>query len=152
MAISNQYDVVIIGCGIAGSVAGALLSEKARKKVLILEGSSQVGGRATSFRGEGIKDAASFRKTLGLSAHCWVHDRSEPSLEGMIEKKMLDGYVIETGGRGSWYANRGRVSQALAVFNKASIFYPNVGFVWFDHDWNPFVVKRHGKIWLDERF
>ena len=84
MAHSSQYDVVVIGCGIAGSVAGALLAEKARKKVLILEGSSQVGGRATSFRGEGIKDAASFRKTLGLSAHCWVHERSEPSLEEMI--------------------------------------------------------------------
>ena len=44
--ISNNYDVVIIGCGIAGSLVGALLSNKERKKVLILEASAQIGGRA----------------------------------------------------------------------------------------------------------
>lgn len=30
-AISNNYDVVIIGCGIAGSLIGALLSNKKRE-------------------------------------------------------------------------------------------------------------------------
>ena len=62
--ISKEYDVIIIGCGIAGSVAGALLSRMRRKKVLILGQTGVTGGRATSFRGEGIKDAKEFRKTL----------------------------------------------------------------------------------------
>ena len=141
-AIAKEYDVIIVGCGIAGSVVGAILSKMAHKKVLILEASSQVGGRATSFRGEGITDADAFRKTLALSAHSWVSDRSEPDLPVMIEKKMLHGYTLEAGGRGSWYTNRGRVSQALALFNKASIFYPNVGFVWYDHDGKPSVLGR----------
>jgi len=141
-AIAKEYDVIIVGCGIAGSVAGAILSNKAGKKVLILEASSQIGGRATSFRGEGITEAAAFRKALMTSARSWVSDRSEPDLPTMIEKKLLYGYTLEAGGRGSWYTNRGRVSQALALFNKASIFYPNVGFVWYDHDWNPSVLGR----------
>jgi len=149
--ISKEYDVVIIGCGIAGSVVGALLATKERKKVLILEGSSQIGGRATSFRGESITDADSFRKTLAQSAHCWVSGRTEPDLPTLIQKKMLHGYVLEVGGRGAWYTNRGRVSQALAVFNKASIFYPNVSFVWYDHDWRPHIVGRREKYgWMSD--
>jgi len=149
--ISKNYDVIIIGCGIAGSAVGALLSNKAHKKVLILEASSQIGGRATSYRGESIVDADRFRKTLALSAHSWISDRSEPDLSTMIKKKMLAGYVLEAGGRGAWYTNRGRVSQALALFNKASIFYPNVCFVWYDHDWKPHIVGRRNKYgWMSD--
>lgn len=151
MVTSNNYDVIIVGCGIAGSTTGALLSRKARKRVLILEASSQIGGRATSFRGEGITDAASFRKTLAKSAHSWVSDRTEPNLETLIEKKMLNGYAFEAGGRGAWFTNRGRVSHALAVFNKASVFYPNIGFVWYDHDEKPYIVGRRSKYeWMSE--
>ena len=149
--ISKNYDVIIIGCGIAGSVVGALLSSMGQKKVLILEQAALIGGRATSFRGEGIKDADEFRKTLALAAHSWVCDKTEPDLSTMIQKKMLHGYVIEAGGRGAWYTNRGRVSHALALFNKASIFYPNVGFVWYDHDWKPHIVKRRSRYgWMSE--
>ncbi|MFW9989000.1 MAG: phytoene desaturase family protein [Candidatus Odinarchaeota archaeon] len=147
--ISNDYDVVIIGCGIAGSVVGAILSKMENKKVLILEQSSQIGGRATSFRGESIKDADEFRKTLMQSAHSWVVDRTEPDLNTLIKNKMLNGYVFEAGGRGAWYTNRGRVSHALALFNKASIFYPNVGFVWYDHNWKPHIIGRRSKLgWM----
>ena len=149
--ISSNYDVIVIGCGIAGSAVGALLSKMDHKKVLILEASSQIGGRATSFRGEGIIDADQFRKTLALSAHSWVSDKTEPDLPTMIKKKMLDGYVLEAGGRGAWFTNRGRVSQALALFNKASIFYPNEGFVWYDHDWKPHIIGRRDKYgWMSD--
>jgi monoamine oxidase len=149
--ISNSYDVIIIGCGIAGSAVGAILSNMERKKVLILEASPEIGGRAISFRGEGITDAGEFSKTLALSAHSWVSDRTEPDLPTLIKKKMLNGYVLEAGGRGAWYTNRGRVSQALALFNKASVFYPNFGFVWYDHDWKPYILGRRSKYgWMSE--
>ncbi len=152
--ISDSYDVIVVGCGIAGSVVGALLSGMEHRKVLVLEAAPQIGGRATSFRGEGIRDADEFRRTLALCAHSWVSDRTEPGLPVLIKKKMLDGYVFEAGGRGAWYTNRGRVSQALALFNKASIFYPSVGFVWYDHDWKPYILGRKGKYgWMsDEDF
>jgi phytoene dehydrogenase-like protein len=149
--VSNDYDVIVVGCGIAGSLVGAILSNMEHKKVLILEASSQIGGRAISFRGEGIKDADEFSRTLALSAHSWVSDRTEPELPKLIKKKMLDGYVLEAGGRGAWYTNRGRVSQALALFNKASIFYSNTGFVWYDHDWKPYIVGRRSKYgWMND--
>ena len=149
--LSDNYDVIIIGCGIAGSAAGALLSNMDHRRVLILEASSQIGGRATSFRGEGIRDADQFRKTLALSAHSWVSDRTEPDLSTLIKKKMLDGYVLEAGGRGAWFTNRGRISQALALFNKASIFYANQGFVWYDHDWKPHILGRRNKYgWMSD--
>ncbi|OGP88225.1 MAG: hypothetical protein A2031_02920 [Deltaproteobacteria bacterium RBG_19FT_COMBO_43_11] len=149
--ISSSYDVIVIGCGIAGSACGAILSNMDHKKVLILEASPQIGGRATSFRGESITDADRFRKTLALSAHSWVSERTEPDLSTIIKKKMLDGYVLEAGGRGAWFTNRGRVSQALALFNKASIFYPNEGFVWYDHDWKPYILGRRNKYgWMSD--
>lgn len=149
--ISERYDVIVIGCGVAGSLVGALLANQGRKKVLILEASPQIGGRATSFRGEGITDATEFRKTLAQTAHCWVHERTEPDLNTLINKRMLHGYVLEAGGRGAWYTNRGRVSHALALFNKPSIFYPNVGFVWYDHNWQPHLVGRRERYgWMSE--
>jgi len=150
--ISKDYDVVIVGCGIAGSLVGALLSNMERKRVLVLEAASQVGGRATSFRGEAIKDASEFGKTLALTAHSWVSDRTEPDLTTLIKKKMLNGYVFEAGGRGAWYTNRGRVSRALGLFNKASVFYSNRGFVWYDHDWKPYIVGRKEKYgWMTDQ-
>jgi phytoene dehydrogenase-like protein len=149
--ILNSYDVIVIGCGIAGSLVGAILSNMEHKKVLILEASSQIGGRAISFRGEGITDADELCKTLAQSAHSWVSDRTEPDLPTLIKKKMLNGYVFEAGGRGAWYTNRGRVSHALALFNKASVFYSNTGFVWYDHDWKPHIVGRRAKYnWMSD--
>jgi prolycopene isomerase len=149
--ISSSYDVIVIGCGIAGSLVGTILSNREHKKVLILEQSPQIGGRAISFRGEGITDAEEFRRTLALSANVWVSDRTEPALPTLIKKKMLNGYVFEAGGRGAWYTNRGRVSQALALFNRASIFYSNTGFVWYDHDWKPHIVGRRAKYgWMSD--
>jgi len=148
--IDEFYDVIIVGCGIAGSIVGAILSHYENKKVLILERASGVGGRAISFRGEGIRDAADFRSNLSLAANAWVH-KSEPELSEMINNRLLDGYVLEAGGRAGWYTNRGRVSFLLAAFNKPSIFYPNVGLVWYDHDWNPHNVVRGAKYgWMSD--
>ena len=59
--ISSSYDVIVIGCGIAGSLVGAILSNREHKKVLILEKSPQIGGRGLSFRVEGITDAEEIR-------------------------------------------------------------------------------------------
>ncbi len=149
--ILSSCDAIIVGCGIAGSVVGAILSNMEQKKVLVLEASPQIGGRATSFRGEAITDADVFRKTLAQSAHSWVSDRTEPDLSTLIKKKMLNGYILEAGGRGAWYTNRGRVSHALALFNKASIFYSNAGFVWYDHEWKPHIVGRRAKYgWMSD--
>lgn len=148
----DNYDIIVIGCGIAGSLVGALLTSMEHKKVLVLERAPQIGGRAISFRGEGIRDVKSFNKTLGLAANTWCSERSAPKLPDLISKRLLDGYVIEAGGRAGWYTNRGRVSYLLSAFNKPSIFYPNVGLVWYDHKWNPHKVVRGIKYgWMSEK-
>ena len=124
-----SYDVIIIGGGLAGTTAGAFLTTEAKKKVLILEQASQIGGRATSFRGEAIKDIAAHKKVLGLAALSYISDRSEPSFEEMVNNHMLDGYVLESGVRGAWGGNLGRVCKVMEYYNKASNFYANQGFV-----------------------
>jgi len=50
--LSESFDAVIIGSGISGLGAGALLG-KAGKKVLVLEKSKMIGGRAASFEYRG---------------------------------------------------------------------------------------------------
>ncbi len=124
----KSYDVIIIGGGIAGTTAGAFLTTEAGKKVLILEQASQLGGRATSFRGEGIKDIEEHKKILSKAALSYISDRCEPPFEEMVEKHMLDGYVFESGVRGAWRGNHGRVCKVMEYYNKASNFYANHGF------------------------
>ena len=47
--MNEKFDAVIIGAGISGLGVGALLA-KAGKRVVVLEKTKQVGGRATSFK------------------------------------------------------------------------------------------------------
>ncbi len=149
--ISDGYDAVIVGCGIAGSIVGAILASMENKKVLVLERAPYIGGRTISFRGEGIRDVKDFQRALGLAANTWYHKRSQPKLSELIKKRLLHGYVLEPGARGAWYTNRGRVSYILAAFNKPSIFFPNVGLTWFDHQWKPHNVVRGVKYgWMTE--
>ena len=49
-AKSNEYDVIIIGSGMGGLTAGALLARLAGKRVLILERHFKAGGFTHSFR------------------------------------------------------------------------------------------------------
>ena len=56
--MSKDYDVVVIGAGIAGLGAAAILAKDFGKKVLVLERAPFVGGRAVSFVGKGNKVVA----------------------------------------------------------------------------------------------
>ena len=50
--MAKQYDAIVVGAGLAGSGTAALLA-KAGKKVLLLERSKLIGGRASSFKYKG---------------------------------------------------------------------------------------------------
>jgi len=85
--------VCIIGAGIGGLTAGALLSKQGYK-VNIFEKESLIGGRAltidmSSFTLESYKDL--------LSRFNMYVPFSEPALETIFKEKMLDGYHLNLG-------------------------------------------------------
>jgi phytoene dehydrogenase-like protein len=57
-----RYDVVIIGAGLGGLTAGAILS-RAGRKVLVLERGNSVGGAASSYKAGDLFIEASLHKT-----------------------------------------------------------------------------------------
>ena len=54
----SDYDVVVIGAGVGGLGAAAMLAKDFAKKVLVLERAPFIGGRAVSFTGRGNKVVA----------------------------------------------------------------------------------------------
>jgi len=59
----TKYDVVVVGAGLAGLTAAAVLAQ-ARKKVLLLEQASHAGGRARTQYEHGFH--------LNLGPHAWI--------------------------------------------------------------------------------
>ncbi|MFO1293803.1 MAG: FAD-dependent oxidoreductase [Rubrivivax sp.] len=116
MSASQKFDVIVIGAGIAGLGAAALLTKDHGKRVLVLERAPFIGGRALSYVGKGNKvvadgvemDAHAFRKSLPF-AHCYL-GKTEPSLEEIFARGLLDGRTIEAGGHGLFWGNKSRVA------------------------------------------
>ncbi len=83
---SMKYDVIIIGSGIGGLAAGAMLAKYANKRVLILEQHTKIGGLTHTFRRK------QFEWDVGLH---YVGDLES----GSLFRKLFD-HV--TGGRLHW--------------------------------------------------
>jgi prolycopene isomerase len=115
MNANQKFDVIVIGAGVAGLGAAALLAKDHGKRVLVLERAPFIGGRTLSFVGKGDKvvadgiemDARAFRKSLAY-AHCYL-GRTEPAIERIFAEGLLDGRTFEAGGHGLFWGNRGRV-------------------------------------------
>ncbi|MEO8298127.1 MAG: FAD-dependent oxidoreductase [Burkholderiales bacterium] len=96
--MSDKHDVIIIGGGIGGLVAGALLAKYEHRKVLVLEKQRAIGGRCLSFGGpHGRYTADEYRAALkGAAALRLVH--CEPSLETIVDEyKLFDNFIIDPG-------------------------------------------------------
>ncbi len=115
MSATQKFDVIVIGAGVAGLGAAALLAKDHGKRVLVLERAPFIGGRALSYVGKGDKvfadgiemDARAFRKSLAF-AHCYL-GKTEPSIERIFAEGLLDGRTFEAGGHGLFWGNKGRV-------------------------------------------
>ena len=59
-----RYDVVVIGAGLGGLTAGAILAREGRK-VLVIERGNSVGGAASSYKAGDLFIEASLHKTSG---------------------------------------------------------------------------------------
>ena len=68
-----QYDVIVIGSGLAGLAAGAKLAKEG-KRVLIIEQHHLVGGCATQFKRKGYTFEVSVHELNGLSKNEHLHD------------------------------------------------------------------------------
>ncbi len=157
--MNKDFDVVIIGAGIAGLGAGALLAKDFGQKVLVLERAPFIGGRAVSFVGKGNKvvadgvefDAQGFRKAL---AHARTHvSDTYPDLETIFQKGLLDGYTFEAGGHGLFWGNKGRVRFLLDHLGEPVDIPTNVGFGFVDHEHGDLMYQvqpRQAYPWMSE--
>src|SRR5574341_321560 len=156
---ASKYDVVIIGAGIAGLGAAALLAKDFGKQVLVVERAPFIGGRAVSFVGKGNKvvadnmefDASGLKQALG-HVRTFVSS-AYPDLETIFEKGLLDGYTFEAGGHGLFWGNKSRVRCLLDHLGAPVDLPVNTGFGFIDHakgDATYQVAPRQKYPWMSE--
>lgn len=97
--MKEKYDVIVIGAGVGGlTVAG--LSALEGMKTLLVEQCDRVGGRAMSIRGEEIvANGAHWYTGVLAKQYTWL-PYSEPGLEEIIQKKLLQWYTLDIGYHG----------------------------------------------------
>jgi choline dehydrogenase-like flavoprotein len=149
---SEEFDVIVIGAGVGGPTAGAILAQKEGMKVLVLEKASRVGGRDISFdfREEGEK---SYKKLISDAASTW-YVKSEPDLPDLFEDGHLEGYTFEAGIHTLQITEKGRTNTCLEYLGKSMKLYPAVSAGW----WNKGTLYRFengsekgGELSLDDR-
>ncbi len=126
----EKFDIIVIGAGVGGPTAGAILARKEGMKVLVLEKASRVGGRDISFafkdEGEG-----SYKKLISDAASTW-YVKSEPDLPELFEGGYLDGYTFEAGIHTLQITEKGRTNTCLEYLGKSMKLYPAVSAGWWN--------------------
>ncbi len=162
MSAAQKFDTIVIGAGVAGLGAAALLAKDCGKHVLVLERAPFIGGRTLSYVGrgktvvaDGVKmDARAFRKSLPY-AHCYL-GKCEPSIEEIFDMGLLDGRTFEAGGHGLFWGNKGRVDflmKALGVHHNLPLN-KGLGFIKWQGEGRPTkqyqVQKNQPYQWMTE--
>ena len=122
----ENKNICIIGAGIGGLTAGALLTKRGYK-VTIFEKESIIGGRALSIYPS--KLTIEQYKSL-LSQFNMEVFYSEPDLKSIFEKKLLEGYNLDLGYHaigGGVLSNTNNILSQLN--NHVEIIESNVGFI-----------------------
>ena len=136
----KKYDVIVIGSGVGGMGAAALLAKDFNQKVLVLEKSPFIGGRTLSFVGRGNKatvdglelDAQQFKQVWEMNS-TWVFTaHGTPSVEEIFEKGLFDGYTYDSG-HGLFWGNKSRVRCLLDYLGVPVDLPVNTGFGFVDY-------------------
>jgi len=93
-----RYDVVVIGAGLGGLTAGAILA-RAGRKVLIIERSNSVGGAASSYKSGDLFIEGSLQETSD------PHDPRDPKHDVLTRAGVID--AVKWIPAGSLYEARG---------------------------------------------
>jgi hypothetical protein len=160
MTAQQPLDTIVIGAGVAGMSAAALLARDHGQRVLVLERAPWVGGRTLTFVGKGDKvwadgiemGAAQFRKALAHSS-CYL-SKCTPGIEQIFERGLLDGMTFENGGHGLFWGNQGRIDHLMRHLGTSFRLPLNKGFAFVR--WNGegrpgdfFQVERGGEFpWM----
>jgi len=92
----NNFDAIVIGAGLGGLTTATLLAQAGRR-VLLLERTDRLGGRALSIKGEEISDhGADWYKNLLKTQYAYLAG-SQPGIDEIISHRLLDGYTIDVG-------------------------------------------------------
>jgi len=135
----NQVkNICIIGAGIGGLTAGALLTKKGYK-VTIFEKESLIGGRAISFNPSDLTPDE--YKEL-LSRFNMEILTTQPDLETIFKEKMLDGYKLDLGYHAIGGGVLSNTNNILSELNEhIEILESSVGFIKEDGYDFPFLSR-----------
>src|SRR3981189_813770 len=78
-----RYDVVVIGAGLGGLTAGAILA-RAGRKVVVIERSNSVGGAASSYKSGDLFIEGSLQETSD------PHDPRDPKHSALMRAGVID--------------------------------------------------------------
>jgi len=118
--------ICIIGAGIGGLTAGALLSQKGYN-VTLFEKEKVLGGRSLSFNGNNLT-LENYRKTLANFSMNVLF--SNPSLEEIFNKNMLKGYTLDLGFHSIEGGTMSDIGRAIIdIGNKVEMLGSKLGFI-----------------------
>lgn len=103
----GRYDVVVIGAGLGGLTAGAILA-RAGRKVLIIERNNSVGGAASSYKSGDLFVEGSLHETSD------PNDPSDPKHGALVRAGVLEAVKWIAGG-GLYEARGGPLSEPFAM-------------------------------------
>ncbi|MEA2893416.1 MAG: hypothetical protein QOI05_4209 [Bradyrhizobium sp.] len=102
-----RYDVVVIGAGLGGLTAGAILA-RAGRKVLLIERSNSVGGAASSYKSGDLFVEGSLHETSD------PNDPRDPKHTALVRAGVLDAVKWIPGG-GFYQARGGPLGEPFAM-------------------------------------
>jgi phytoene dehydrogenase-like protein len=102
-----RYDVVVIGAGLGGLTAGAILA-RAGRKVLVIERSNSVGGAASSYKSGDLFVEGSLHETSD------PNDPRDPKHTALVRAGVLDAVKWIPGG-GFYQARGGPLGEPFAM-------------------------------------